>query len=59
MLDVGCGTGRLTLFAADIVGHSGGIIGLDPSPHRIKIAQEKQSEGRFPNVKFMIGAGEV
>ena len=58
MLDVGCGTGRLTLFAADIVGHSGGIIGLDPSPHRIKIAQEKQSEGRFPNVKFMIGAGE-
>jgi len=58
LLDVGCGTGRLALAVSVIVGPSGRLVGLDPSPHRIKIAKEKQSEGRFPNVNFMIGAGE-
>ena len=58
LLDVGCGTGRLALAVSEIVGPYGRVVGLDPSRHRIKIAQEKLSEGLFTNVDFMIGTGE-
>ncbi len=41
VLDVGCGTGRLAVHLAGIVGPSGSVTGIDPSPHRISIAEEK------------------
>jgi arsenite methyltransferase len=58
LLDVGCGTGRLALTASEMVGPLGRVEGLDPSPHRIKIALEKLSEDRYVNVHFMVGTGE-
>ncbi|MGD0817774.1 MAG: methyltransferase domain-containing protein [Methanomassiliicoccales archaeon] len=57
-LDIGCGTGRLTLKVSEMVGPSGSVVGLDPSPHRIKIANEKLSNHQYTNVKFMVGVGE-
>jgi len=58
VLDVGCGTGRLALHVADVVGPSGSVTGLDPSPHRIKVANSKLKSFAGENVKFMVGQGE-
>ncbi len=41
-LDVGCGTGRLALHVSGIVGPSGRVVGIDPSPHRVRIADRKR-----------------
>ena len=56
VLDVGCGTGRLAMAVSEIVGSSGFITGLDPSPHRIRIAQDKWSNRS--NLEFIVGVGE-
>ncbi|WP_027583359.1 methyltransferase domain-containing protein [Bradyrhizobium sp. Ai1a-2] len=44
VLDIGAGTGRLTEFAAGVVGPTGRVIGLDPLEYRIAIAQLRQTE---------------
>jgi arsenite methyltransferase len=41
VLDIGAGTGLLAQYAADIVGPTGEVIGIDPLPHRIEIAKSK------------------
>ena len=58
VLDVGCGTGRLAVYLADVVGPSGRVTGIDPSPHRIQIAREKLNPARRRNLQFTIGRGE-
>lgn len=45
ILDIGCGTGRLGAYVARITGSSGGVIGIDPLPHRIDIARRKVKSG--------------
>jgi len=55
VLDVGCGTGRLAYHTADIVGNSGRIVGIDPSPYRIKLAIDRVKK---PNILFAVGEGE-
>jgi SAM-dependent methyltransferase len=44
VLDIGAGTGRLTEFAASLVGPTGRVIGVDPLEYRIAIARLRQSE---------------
>jgi arsenite methyltransferase len=44
VLDIGAGTGRLTEFAASLVGPTGRVIGIDPLEYRIAIARLRQSE---------------
>jgi ubiquinone/menaquinone biosynthesis C-methylase UbiE len=46
VLDIGAGTGHLAAYVAKIVGPSGGVVGIDPLPLRIEIAQSKAS-GNF------------
>ncbi|WP_069262232.1 class I SAM-dependent methyltransferase [Paraburkholderia nodosa] len=46
VLDVGCGTGRLTESAAQRVGEHGEVLGLDPLPLRVQRALER-AQGRF------------
>ena len=53
VLDMGCGTGEVTKFIADVVGHDGEVVGVDPDEARIKIAQEKFKD--VENVKFVVG----
>ena len=54
VLDVGCGTGELTLAAQDAAGPAGLACGIDPSPEGIAVAQAK---GRRLNLaaKFEVG----
>ena len=55
VLDVGCGTGRLTLKLADKVDH---IIGIDPSPQRIEVARRKLTQVNPGNVTFELGSSD-
>ncbi|MGD1060945.1 MAG: methyltransferase domain-containing protein [Methanomassiliicoccales archaeon] len=58
VLDVGCGTGRLASVVSEIVGQAGRMVGLDPSPQRIQVANGKLSDHPRPNLKFVVGAAE-
>ncbi|MBE9482542.1 MAG: class I SAM-dependent methyltransferase [Chloroflexi bacterium] len=41
VLDVGCGTGRLTLMIAERINGKGNIFGIDLSPQMIEVAKKK------------------
>ena len=58
VLDVGCGTGRLTLHVARIIEPKGKITGIDPSPPRFRLANDKLKGMAQPNVTFMMGNAE-
>ena len=49
ILDLGCGTGKLTQVLADLVGPEGQVVGIDPDTERLKIAKEKHSA---PNIVY-------
>lgn len=51
VLDVGCGTGLLAEYVADLVGSTGSVIGIDPLPLRIEIARPKSRA----NLSFRVG----
>jgi ubiquinone/menaquinone biosynthesis C-methylase UbiE len=57
VLDVGCGTGHLTKYIAEIVGPEGQVVGIDPDAERIKIAQEKSKE--ISNLQFHVGSSAI
>ena len=54
VLDIGCGTGNLTKYIADIVGSDGQVFGIDPDDERVKIAKEKFKE--VSNLQFHVGS---
>src|ERR1041384_7289871 len=54
-LDVGPGTGLLAEHVARIVGPSGSVLGIDPLPLRIEIAQRKARA----NLSFAVGNAEA
>ena len=43
ILDLGCGTGELSAYLAELVGPEGKVIGVDPDKERIQLAKETQS----------------
>src|SRR5262245_19576493 len=51
VLDVGSGTGLLAEYVVGLVGRTGSVVGYDPLPLRIALAQQK---GR-PNLSFKVG----
>ena len=55
VLDIGCGTGRLTLRVADVVGDTGHVTGIDPSRERIEIVQRKFLGSPRLNISLEIG----
>lgn len=54
VLDIGAGTGRLTEFAAGLVGPTGRAIGIDPLENRIAIARRRSSQ----TLTFDVGRAE-
>jgi demethylmenaquinone methyltransferase/2-methoxy-6-polyprenyl-1,4-benzoquinol methylase/phosphoethanolamine N-methyltransferase len=54
VLDVGCGTGNLTLTASRYAAPAGSIVGIDASPEMIGVAQKKVKSGGSETV-FEIG----
>jgi len=55
ILDIGCGTGRLTLHVARITGPGGRVVGIDPSVQRIEVAERKVRDMPLTNVSFELG----
>ena len=53
VLDMGCGTGLITKYIADIVDSVGVVVGVDPDAERIKIAQEKYKN--ISHLQFHVG----
>ncbi len=57
VLDVGCGTGTLTLLAKKTVGPGGAVFGIDPSPEMIEVASGK-ARRKQAEVDFRLGVIE-
>ena len=54
ILDLGCGTGELSAYVAELVGQQGKVLGVDPDIDRIKVAQE--SHKGVKNLSFVEGS---
>lgn len=51
ILDVGCGTGDVTLLISDLVGNSGKVIGIDMNEHAIETAKNRSKDHN--NMEFL------
>ena len=57
ILDLGCGTGELSAYLAELVGPRGKVIGVDPDKERIRVAKESHSQ--IENLSFTEGSAEA
>lgn len=57
ILDVGCGTGAVTIPAKKRVGIDGKAVGIDPSPEMIAVARKKASRANL-DIDFRVGVIE-
>ena len=55
VLDIGCGTGRVTEVLAGGVGLEGQVVAIDPNAERLAIAREKHSA---PNIQYLLTDAE-
>lgn len=59
VLDVGCGPGRLTIPAAELVGASGEVVALDVQEGMLSRLNERIAERRITNIRTLqAGAGQ-
>jgi ubiquinone/menaquinone biosynthesis C-methylase UbiE len=58
VLDVGCGTGAVTIPAKKKVGSNGTAVGIDPDPAMIAVARRKMNRGNL-EIDFRVGVIEA
>jgi ubiquinone/menaquinone biosynthesis C-methylase UbiE len=58
VLEVGCGTGSLTLAAKRQAGATGKVFGIDPLPKMVEISKRKAAEARV-EITFQLGGIDV
>ena len=54
ILELGCGTGELSAYLAELLGPEGKVVAVDPDKERILLA--KQRYGEVPNLSFVEGS---
>jgi len=54
VLDIGCGAGDLSFLAAEVVGRSGSVLGIDRAPEAIAAAKARARERGLKRVRFRI-----
>jgi ubiquinone/menaquinone biosynthesis C-methylase UbiE len=54
VLDLGSGTGDVSMLAADIVGPSGSVVGIDRNQRTVELAQRRASEAGYSQVAFKV-----
>lgn len=54
ILDLGCGTGELSAYLAQLVGNSGKVVGVDHDKERLELA--KRSHSNIDNLSFIEGS---
>lgn len=54
ILDLGCGTGELSAYLAELVGPNGKVVGVDPDKERLLLSQQSYSE--IKNLSFVEGS---
>lgn len=55
VLDVGCGSGCISLLAARLVGPSGTVVGMDISPQALALARQRADAEHLQHVTFIEG----
>lgn len=58
VLDIGSGTGDVAMLAAELVGPTGSVVGVDRSAEALATARERVHATGHPNVEFIEGAAE-
>jgi SAM-dependent methyltransferase len=53
VLDVGCGPGEVSLIAADMIGETGQVLGIDSSADMLQVAQSRVQAAGLGHVSFM------
>ncbi len=55
VLDVGCGPGDVSLIAAELVGETGSVLGVDINATILQLAQARAQEAGFKRLSFLAG----
>ena len=55
VLEIGCGSGDVTRLAAELVGPSGSVLGIDIDPDSVRSARERAAQLGVENVAFDVG----
>ncbi len=58
VLDLGCGTGDVALLAAELVGPSGAVVGIDRNDDVLAVARDRARNAGYANIEFREGAAE-